>query len=270
MNEAFITKLGDFSDIFPTVKEGSVHAIITSPPYDDLRGYEGTSSDWNREKWLDFIKLAHRVLVPGGMVVWIVGDATKNGGETGSSFQQALDFRNNGFLIHDTMIWNKGGFSAVGSLKVRYGPVFEYMFCFSKGKSRYFSALKDRKNKWAGTKNHGTVRVDGDEVRPVSNCKEIAEYGHRFNVWEVPPHRQKGKGKHPAPFPTSLARDHVVSWTRPGEIVLDPMMGSGTTGVACAETNRRFIGFERVDKYFHSASERISDAYGADPTVSLI
>lgn len=235
-----------------------VDLTVTSPPYDNLRSYNGNNDLWNEDVWRQVIEKLYKITSDGGAVVWVVGDATVNGSETGTSFKQALYFKECGFNLHDTMIWNKNGFSAVGALKTRYAPVFEYMFVFTKGKLKIFNPIKDKPNKWAGTRNHGTVRVDGDIRRPVSNNKVINKYGQRYNIWDITPHRQKGDNKHPAPFPEKLANDHIISWSNENDIVFDPFMGSGTTGKMALLNNRKFIGVEIDESYFKIAHERIN------------
>jgi site-specific DNA-methyltransferase (adenine-specific) len=240
----------------------SVDLTVTSPPYDDLRAYNGYSFDFE-----GIAEQLARVTKPGGVVVWVVADATVAGSETGTSFRQALHFKDAcGFNLHDTMIWNKGGFSAVGALQTRYAPVFEYMFVFTKGKPKTFNPIKDRANKHAGGTVHGTVRDRAGKTKAVSggNAKIIADFGQRFNVWEIPPHRQQGEGRHPAPFPESIARDHILSWSNPGDTVLDPFLGSGTTGAVALAHERKFIGMEISHEYFAIAKERIEYADAAD------
>lgn len=256
--------LGDCFERMAEIPNGSVDMVVTSPPYDNLRSYNG-GAVWTFEV---FSRIARRLaskIKEGGVIVWVVADATVKGSETGSSFRQALFFMDEcGLRLHDTMIWNKQGFSAVGSLASRYAPVFEYMFVFSKGAPAVFNPIKDRPNKWAGTKVHGTIRVDGDKIVPVSNSSIIQPFGQRFNVWEKPPVRQKGDGKHPAPFPVTLAQDHILSWTNAGDVVLDPFGGSGTTAVAAENTRRRWICIERYPDYFAKACERVAVAAHED------
>lgn len=258
----------DCLDAMSPLPSGSVDLTVTSPPYDNLRTYNGSLNDWNAAKWQAILAELFRVTKPGGVVVWVVGDATIDGSESGTSFRQALHAMECGFRLHDTMIWNKACFSAVGALKTRYAPVFEYMFVFSKGALRAFNPIKDKPNKWAGTKNHGTVRIDGDVRVPVSNNKTIADFGQRYNIWDIGPQRQQGDGKHPAPFPLALAADHIASWSNPGDVVLDPFMGSGTTGAAATESGRRFIGIERDPAYFAICQQRIGAA--VPPRQSLV
>ena len=250
---------GDCLELMRDMPDECIDLTVTSPPYDNLRTYNGNIKQWTFDKFKEIAQEMFRITKNGGIVVWIVSDATVNGSETGTSFKQALWFKECGFNLHDTMIWNKGCFSAVGSLNTRYAPVFEYMFVLCKGKLLSFHPIKDRLNKWAGTKNHGTIRVDGEERKSVSNNKIINKFGQRFNIWDVYPVRQRGDGKHPAPFPIQLAQDHIISWSDEEDTVLDPFMGSGSTGIACINTNRNFIGMELDKEYFKIAKDRIEN-----------
>ena len=252
---------GDCLERMKDMSEGVIDLTVTSPPYDNLRTYNQDDWSWGENDWKPIIQELYRVTVEGGVVVWVVGDATVKGSKTGTSFRQALWAMECGFCLHDTMIWNKGGFSAVGALQTRYAPVFEYMFVFSKGKPKTFNPIKDRKNKWSGKKIHGTIRQANGKTKPASTIGNvISEHGQRFNVWEIGPQRQKGVNAHPAPFPESLAHDHIISWSNEGDTVLDPFMGSGTTGVAAIKASRRFTGIEIDKTYFRIAKDRIEDA----------
>ena len=249
-----ILQCGDCSELLKDLPEQSVDMVITSPPYDNLRDYKGYS--------FDFEKIANqlfRVVKKGGVIVWIVSDATVDGSETGTSFRQALYFKEIGFNIHDTMIWKKDTCSFPESN--RYYSNFEYMFVLSKGSPKTFNPLEDRKNKYAGNQIHGTYRnKDGT----ITNRSEIwkqticGEYGIRFNVWEQPTEKNNKTG-HPAVYPVKLVKDHLYTWTNKGDVVLDPFMGSGTTGVACKEMDREFIGFEISEEYFDIATNRINN-----------
>lgn len=249
---------GDCLELMKDIPGGSVDLTVTSPPYDNLRTYNGNIEQWSFEKFKFIAQELFRVTNDGGVVVWVVADATINGSETGSSFRQALWFMECGFNLHDTMIWAKPSFTSVGTLKTRYASTFEYMFVFSKGKPKTFNPIKDRKNIHAGKKKHGTIRQKNGSTKPVSSKGKLyEEYGQRFNVWHMSPEKSNKKRCHPAQFPEALAHDHIVSWSNPGDVVLDTFMGSGTTGVACANTGRRFIGMELDKQYFDIARERI-------------
>lgn len=230
----------------------TVDLTVTSPPYDGLRTYNGYSFDFE-----GVANQLYRITKNGATIVWIVGDETINGSESGTSFRQALYFKEIGFNLHDTMIWNKNGFSAVGALKTRYAPVFEYMFIFTKGKIKTFNPLKDRKTINGGKRATGTVRQKDGSMKPMSKVMTINEYGQRYNIWDISPQRQRGKDKHPAPFPEQIAKDHILSWSNEGDLVLDPFMGSGTTAKIAHELKRNYIGFDISQKYVNMANNRL-------------
>ena len=247
---------GDCLDIMPVkIPDNSIDLTVTSPPYDNLRTYNN-SLEWGEHIWKPIIQELYRITKSGGVVVWVVGDATIKGSETGTSFKQALYFKECDFNLHDTMIYLKPNFSAVGALATRYAPVFEYMFVFSKNKLKTFNPIKDRKCKTAGKIKSGTIRcADGTTKRKSNEGVIQKEYGQRYNVWEISP--QSNKDGHPAPFPEQLANDHIISWSNEGDTVLDCFMGSGTTGKMAVLNGRNFIGIEKDKTYFEIAKNRI-------------
>lgn len=234
-----------------------IDLTVTSPPYDDLRDYKGYSFDFE-----NVAKELYRITKNGGVVVWIVADATIKGSETGTSFRQALHFMSLGFRLHDTMIWNKK-FAFDGS-KNRYSNVFEYMFVFSRGNPTKFNAIYDRKNISAGRSSKGTRRQKNGETQEMDGGI-IEPLGARFNIWDqFPVMSNKERTGHPAQFPERLIRDHIITWSDKNDLVLDPFMGSGTSGVACALEGRNFIGIEIGKEYFDIANKRIYEAKFAD------
>lgn len=241
------------------ITDNSIDLTVTSPPYDNLRTYNGNNAQWGEHVWRAVIAELYRVTAEGGVVVWVVGDATIKGSETGTSFRQALHAMECGFRLHDTMIWNKGGFSAVGALRTRYAPVFEYMFIWSKGKPKTFNAIKDRQNKHSGKIIQKTKRLADGSTKKGASYMSSAQ-GQRFNVWNIFPQRQKKTDIHPAPFPENIAHDHIISWSNEGDTVLDPFMGSGTTGKMAKHLGRKFIGIELDAEYMKIAEERINGA----------
>lgn len=240
------------------IEADSIDLTITSPPYDNLRTYNN-SSTWG---WAEFCGIASglwRVTKPGGVVVWVVGDATIKGSETGSSFEQALAFKKMGFNLHDTMVYQKANY--LPKTHNRYEQEWEYCFVFSKQKPKAFNPIKvpiqyprnrvlkmrngDNRDK-ISKQNSGTHRITG-------------------NIWKY----KVGGGhistdnfahKHPAPFPEKLADDHIISWSNPWDVILDPFMGSGTTGKMALLNNRHFIGCEIDSEYFQIAKDRIEAA----------
>jgi DNA modification methylase len=246
---------GDNCDVLGTFPRDCIDLVVTSPPYDDLRTYGGHSWDFER-----LAAELTRVLKPGGVIVWVVNDKTEDGSETGTSFRQALHFKDHcGLRIHDTMIWNKGCFTGVGSVQIRYGPSTEFMFVFSSGKPKTFNPIKDRENIWAGCVGKAdTVRLpNGEILRKTHQGKRQERFGIRFNVWEISPEMSNTNRFHPGQFPESLARDHILSWSNEGDIVLDPFNGSGTTTKMAREMGRRFIGIEVNEEYCGIARERL-------------
>lgn len=241
----------------------TVDLTVTSPPYDDLRTYENKSS-WNFDVFKKVADRLYKLTRDGGIVVWIVGDATVNGGETCSSYRQVLYFTDVlGFKLHDTMIYEKSSspFPAPKGGK-RYTQIFEFMFVFVKGKIRDdITLIADKKNKWAGFTHWGkhTNYTREGELIEVTPIKPIPETSLRTNIWKYLVGSVTGDDQtsHPAVFPERLAEDHILSWSCEGDIVFDPFLGSGTTGKMAILNNRKFIGSEISDNYFEIAKERI-------------
>jgi site-specific DNA-methyltransferase (adenine-specific) len=243
--------LGDCLELMKDIPDNSIDLTVTSPPYDNLRTYNGYSWDFE-----NIAKELFRITKQGGIVVWIVGDATIKGSETGTSFRQALYFKECGFNLHDTMIWQK---CSPFQHKNRYIQAFEYMFVFSKGFRKSANLICDRKNKYAGfVVGGGGMTSNGKKFKSSGRKtgRKVKEYGVRFNIWNITPARTNNTN-HPAVFPEQLALDHIISWSNEGDVVLDPFMGSGTTGVACKNLNRNFIGIEISEEYFELAKKRI-------------
>jgi site-specific DNA-methyltransferase (adenine-specific) len=275
--ENFLNKihLGNSVEIMKEIPKNSIDLTLTSPPYDNLRTYKGkikddvTFDDHFSFPFVDMAKELYRITKPGGIVVWVVNDQVVNGGESGNSFRQALKFQEIGFKIYDTMIYHKNGapFPETG----RYSQVFEYMFVFLKGKKpNNVNIIKDKENRWAGSTNFGkrSSRTKDGEIKKMENFT-VAKYGSRYNVWYI----NNGAGwttkdkyayKHPAMFPESLAEDHILSWTKEGDIVLDPMVGSGTTAKMAKMNNRNFIGIDLNQEYVDIAEKRIKDVVAYD------
>ncbi len=247
--------LADCREVLPML--GRVNAVLTSPPYDGVREY---GESFQGTDWKTVIASFPALLEPGGVVVWNVADQVVGGSETGTSFRQALWALECGLRLHDTMIYCKEGVNFPDAN--RYHPAFEYVFVFSAGAPKHFNGIKDWKNKWAGSQMHGTDRLpDGSTKAKNGVGRDVPCFGLRRNWWVVANPGPTETGGHPAPMPYGLASDHIQTWTAQGEIVLDPYMGSGTTGVACARLGRRFIGLEIEPKYFDIACRRLEQAH---------
>ena len=252
---------GDCLEVMKDIPDESIDLTVTSPPYDNLRTYNGNIEQWNFDKFKGIAKELYRVMKDGGVIVWVVSDETVNGSETLSSFKQALYFKELGFSV-ETMIWERQTFTATVALRYRYGQVFEYMFIFVKGnKPKTFNPIKDRPNSSSNRKKTGTVRQSDGTTKPISSIgKKINDFGQRFNIWKINTEMSNKNRFHPAQFPEQLANDHVISWSNPGDIVFDPFMGSGTTGKVALLNGRNFIGIELDEGYFEIAQNRIEEA----------
>ena len=222
------------------MSDGFVDLTVTSPPYDGLRTYNGYSFEFE-----PIAKELYRVTADNGLLVWVVGDAVITGSESGTSFRQALFFKEVGFKLHDTMIYEKNSPAyPAGKNSNRYTQIFEYMFVFAKGKVPNH-LICDKANKWAGFKD-----FSGKLKNPVP------EFSPRNNIWK---YTTSFNGvKHPAPFPEALALDHILSWSDEGATVYDPFMGSGTTAKMAVLCNRNFVGSEVSSQYCELANERLN------------
>ena len=247
---------GDSAVMLARLPDECIDLTVTSPPYDNLRTYNGYSFDFEA-----IARQLYRVTKPGGVVVWVVADETTNGSESVTSCKQKIFFREQcGFYIHDTMIYEKANFS--NPSKNRYHQVVEYMFVLSKGAPKTFNPIIDMKNKYGTCWGVNTFRhIDGSmKIRKKNKARE---YGMRTNIWRMKTAGQENICKpqaHPAPFPESLAHDHILSWSNPGDVVLDPMCGSGTTSKEAKELGRHFICFDISAEYVEQSTDRAEGA----------
>ena len=248
---------GDNCDLLGRLPRECIDLVVTSPPYDDLRTYGGHSWDFFGVAWQ-----LKRVLKPGGVIVWVVADATKDGSETGSSMEQALHFKRLGLNLHDTMIYQKANVFAYDPANLRFKSAHEFMFVFSNGKPKTYNELKDKPNSKRFSKGVTSGRNANGDMRKPKDVEQ-GEFQCRSNVWEY------GQGfmrtskdaiafEHPAIFPDDLAADHITAWSNPGDLVLDPFSGSGTTAKAAKELGRRFLGLEINPEYCAIAERRIA------------
>lgn len=236
-------------DTMARMADETIDLVVTSPPYDNLRTYNGYSFDFQ-----SVARELYRVTKNGGVVVWIVGDATIKGSETGTSFRQALYFMEQGFNLHDTMIYAKN--NPIPLTHNRYEQQFEYMFVFAKGKPNKFNPImKSNKHSGGSTGNYYQTAID-NKTSPANTKKPIREKSIDNNIWYF----SVGKSgiNHPAVFPESLATKHIISWSNEGDLVYDPFMGSGTTAIAAIKLNRKWIGSEISDEYVAIADDRIA------------
>lgn len=238
-----------------TLPDEHIDMVITSPPYDDIRNYNGYSFPFE-----DMAKELFRVLKQGGVIIWVVADATRSGSETGTSFKQALFFESIGARIHDTMIYAKNNPMPTGGK--RYQQSFEYMFCFSKGTPKTFNPIMV-KSKYKGTASmnnrgeDGTIdytEVERTEFHKVSN---IFYYSIGGGITT----KDKMAFEHPAIFPEKLADDQINTWSNENDLIYDPFLGSGTTAKMAMLSKRHFIGSEIAPEYIDISRRRLEETY---------
>lgn len=256
---------GDCAVLMAQLPDACIDLVVTSPPYDDmdmdfnpipkggLRKYKGYVWDFKAiagQLW--------RVIKPGGVLVWVVGDPTIKGRESLASSLQKIYLVGLGFRVHDSMIYEMAGTGGKGSHRT-YRQGHEYMLVFSKGTPKTVNRIKDHKNVTAGKKTGGSPKMNGIGTR-YDKARIIPAYSVRSTVWRYHPSNGNSTTTHPAPFPEKLARDHILSWSNPGDLVLDPMCGSGKTCKMAAETGRHYIGFDISETYVSEAIEQVAGA----------
>jgi site-specific DNA-methyltransferase (adenine-specific) len=258
---------GDCLELMKDIPDKSIDLTVTSPPYDNLRSYGGF--EWDFE---NTAKELLRVTKDGGLVVWVVGDSyDKKGSETLTSFKQALFFKEIGFNVHDTMIYQKNSYPFPPSN--RYYQQFEYMFVLSKGKPKTSNLLR-QETKWRKSTDEVSTTRQKDGTTKEMKYEKGKKDRVRDNVWllntgYMRTTKDKFAYEHPAMFPEQLAQDHILTWSNEGDTVLDCFMGSGTTGKMAVLNGRNFIGIELDDKYFEIAKRRINEAQNKPEQITM-
>lgn len=244
----------DCIEFMKSMDESSIDLTVTSPPYDELRDYKGYSFDFE-----NIAKQLFRVTKKGGIVVWVVGDKIKKGNKTLTSFKQALYFQQVGFNVHDVMIYRKKNTPFMRSNA--YTNCFEFMFVLSKDSPKTFTPLKVktvRQGKEMLPFNKGADGVNKKimgELKPEKTMTNIWDYAVGFGGSTS----DRLAFDHPAIFPEKLAEDHILSWSKEGEIVFDPMCGSGTTCKMAKKNNRHYIGCDISEDYVKLAKKRLGN-----------
>ena len=242
--------LGDSTKELKNIEDNSIDLVVTSPPYDNLRDYNSL---------FDVGVIAsdlYRVVKDGGVVAWNVNDSIKDGSKTLTSFKQAIAFRNAGFLVNDVIIWKKT--NPMPQVKQpRHNQAFEYIFVFSKGKPKTFNPLMVECKSAGQVYNSTCKQISTGNEREHKNFV-INQYKVSDNIWEFAV--SQNKTEHTAVFPIELPIRCIETWSVSGDTILDPFMGSGTTGIASVSEDRNFVGIEIDERYFNLAKGRIEDA----------
>ena len=243
--------VGDAVQIMKSWNPSCIDLTVTSPPYDSLRNYNGYlfDADTMLSAILDVTK-------PGGVCVWVVGEKI-NGGRSLTSFDHAFIGRDIGWTVHDVMIYQKRNTPFMRANA--YTNCYELMIVFSKGKPKTFNPIKEptKRSGWeTAVHNKGPDAIN--RKRPIKLRKEKT----RTNIWQYAvgmggTTKDKVAFKHPAVFPEKLARDHILSWSDPGDLILDPMCGSGTTCKIAELEGRNWIGIDISSDYIDIARKRL-------------
>ena len=243
--------------------DACIPMTLTSPPYDSIRDYGG--HEWSPKVFRAVAEELYRVTTPGGVVVWVVQDQVLDGRESGTFSRQRLYFEEVGFGVYSTMIMVSNGFRLPQGR--RYVNQYQYAVVLSKGRPRSVTLLRDRPNSTAGESSKGKVRSrDGVLSLRRYSDRVVAEYGRRSNVWIYDVGWAKSTGddyafEHPAVMSEKMAEDHILSWSKPGDFVFDPFLGSGTTCKMALLNDRHYLGFEVHRPFYQVAVRRMQDAH---------
>lgn len=255
IEEKYLNKIycGNCLTFMKELPDNYVDFVITSPPYDNIRNYNGFQFDFE-----NIARELYRIMKKGGVVIWVVADATINGSETGTSFKQALFFKEIGFNLHDTMIYYKN--NPMPQTGNRYHQHFEYMFAFSKGAPKTFNPIMET-TKYQGIANMKNRGQSGELVYSKTMRTNEKKVGNVFcySIGGGISTKDKIAYQHPAIFPEKLVADQINTWTNEDDIVFDPFMGSGTTAKVAYILNRRWMGTEISEEYVKIAEKRLSE-----------
>ncbi len=245
--------VGDAAEVLSSWEEPCIDLTVTSPPYDNLRNYNGYKFDAGA-----MLSAIFKVTKQGGVCVWVVGEKI-NGGRSLTSFDHAFMGRDVGWTVHDVMIYQKKNTPFMRSNG--YTNCYELMIVFSNGKPKTFNRLMEptRRNGWE-TAVFGKGPDAVNRKRPV----ELKTEKTRNNIWQYAvglggTTSDKIAFQHPAVFPERLAEDHILSWSNPGDMVLDPMCGSGTTCKMAEMNGRKWVGIDMSPEYIDIARQRIPE-----------
>lgn len=260
--------VGDAVEHVGTLQSDSVDLVLFSPPYDGVRDYRG---DWT----IDLPRLGTdllRVVKDGGFAVIVMADGTKNQRKSMTTFRTAVAWEDAGWSLFESVIYSRDGRPGAW-WSTRFRVDHEHILMFYKGKRprpvEHHAGLRVP-SKHAGKKWTGTQRMtDGSLIRTTAT---VAADKCRGTIWHYATSNSEGnkvKSRHPATFPDALARDVILALSAPGDLVYDPMMGSGTTAVVAAREGRRWLGNDFSAEYVDIAAERLRAESGV-PMVHVV
>lgn len=238
--------------------KNSIDVVITSPPYDNVRDYNGFSYNLHETG-----KEIFRIMKDGGIIAMVIQDQTKDFGKSLTSFRTIVDWVDNlGFKLFETVIYRKYGAEGAWWNK-RFRVDHEYIPIFLKGKRpQYFNKelLKIPSKHGGKTMTGGETRLT-NSIRIATRPITINPMKCRGTIWE---YMTAGDGtrlkhQHPATFPDKLPIDFINCFCPSNGIILDPFIGSGTTALAAIKLNKNFIGFDTSKDYCKLARKRIRE-----------
>ncbi len=255
---------GSAADELKKLDANSVQTVITSPPYFQLRKYEAGKEEIGNEPTLDqyvqslmdvFAGVRH-VLKPDGTFWLNLGDTMKNGSLLGMPWKVAFAMKDAGWCLRSEIVWAKPN-PMPESAKNRPTRSHEKLFLFTQKKSGYkFNQLKEPAV-YAGVSRGGST--NRYEQNASGMDAKVYDTRNKRDVWSVKPATLSGA--HFAIFPDDLIAPCIEAGSDPGNVVLDPFSGSGTTGVVARKLGRDYIGVELSVKYAQLSKERISGAW---------
>lgn len=249
--------VGDAVETLSELEDESIHLTVFSPPYDDIRDY---NKKWN----LDYEALGselNRVTVDGGVCAVVIGDGTKNFAKSLTTFRWAINWCDNcDWKLFECCIYKRHGNPGAWWTK-RFRVDHEYILIFFKGKKPRFFNKEPLKvdSIHAGKRFSGTDRLTNGGFKRIEP-KPVNKRKCRGTIWNYSTSNTEGnkiKLKHPATYPDQLASDLIKCFSDKGDIVLDPMSGSGTTCVMANKLNRRYLGIEINPEYRDIAVNRL-------------
>ena len=249
---------GDCVVLMKQLPDGSIVLTVTSPPYDRIRKYGGHVFDF--ETFKAIAKELWRITAEGGIVVWVVADQVDGRGSlSGTKHRQLLYFLDLGFRFHNELT-----LTTVNTRlpqKIRYAQSSHTAFVLTKGRPRVVNLLHDKPNSSAGKfKAEWYARSEDGTMRKGPYGKHIGPFGLRSDVWPYAVggnQTTKDTITHPDPMAEQMVEDLILSFSRPGDLVFDPMAGAGTTCKMALLNHRQYLGCEINEPYWAEAVERL-------------
>jgi DNA modification methylase len=256
---------GDALELIKKLDDNSIDLVITSPPYSTLKTYI-TDPGISPDEWVDWImpicKEIERVIKPTGSFILNVNDKV----ESGFRHPYVFDFisrlhKETNLKMFERLFWNK--MKGLPN-RSRFGDRVEFVFWFAKQKGFYFNIdemrteysessikrfKKPLKKRYARTEN------DSNEYKDWSANTKGALPTTLVNISSE---SKRIADNHVAVYPLNFVKYFIKGATKPGDLVLDPFIGTGTTGLACKELGRNWIGFELQESYIPIAEKRIN------------